>query len=165
MIPSFDHQPRTRIIFGPGAIERLGEVARELPAKRVLLVTDKGVEAAGHLARARASLEQAGLAVIVFDEVIQNPTARCVETCCNMAQTGRVEAIVGLGGGSSLDTAKGCNFLLTNGGRMQDYWGTGKATKLMLPLIAIPTTAGTGSECQSFALITDEQTHRKMACG
>jgi alcohol dehydrogenase len=64
-----------------------------------------------------------------------------------------------------MDTAKGCNFLLTNGGRIQDYWGVGKATRPMLPLIAIPTTAGTGSECQSFALIADEGTHQKMACG
>jgi alcohol dehydrogenase len=72
--------------------------------------------------------------------------------------------IVGLGGGSSMDTAKGCNFILTNGGRMQDYWGVGKATKPMLPLVAIPTTAGTGSEMQCAALIADEQTHQKMAC-
>jgi alcohol dehydrogenase len=64
-----------------------------------------------------------------------------------------------------MDTAKGCNFVLTNGGRMQDYWGIGKAKRAMLPLIAIPTTGGTGSECQSFALITDEKTHQKMACG
>jgi alcohol dehydrogenase len=63
-----------------------------------------------------------------------------------------------------MDTAKGCNFILTNGGRMQDYWGVGKATKPMLPFIAIPTTAGTGSELQSAALIADEQTHQKMAC-
>src|SRR5438045_1423600 len=63
-----------------------------------------------------------------------------------------------------MDTAKGCNFLLTNGGEMKDYWGVGKATKPMLPLIAIPTTSGTGSECQSAALIADEQTHQKMAC-
>jgi alcohol dehydrogenase len=165
VITSFDHQPRTRIIFGPGTIERLGAVAGDLPAKRVLLVTDKGVEAAGHLERARRSLEAAGLAVIVFDDVIQNPTTRCVEKCRALAQAEQIDSIVGLGGGSSLDTAKGCNFLLTNGGRMQDYWGTGKAAKAMLPLIAIPTTAGTGSECQSFALVTDEQTHRKMACG
>ncbi|MCI0524196.1 MAG: iron-containing alcohol dehydrogenase, partial [Acidobacteria bacterium] len=73
--------------------------------------------------------------------------------------------IVGLGGGSSMDAAKGINFLLTNGGRMQDYWGVGKATRPMLPLIAVPTTAGTGSEAQSFALITDPETHQKMACG
>ncbi len=64
-----------------------------------------------------------------------------------------------------MDTAKGCNFLLTNGGRMEDYWGVGKATQPMLPLIAVPTTAGTGSECQSFALITQIRTHAKMACG
>jgi alcohol dehydrogenase len=64
-----------------------------------------------------------------------------------------------------MDTAKGCNFLYTNGGEMKDYWGTGKATKPLLPFIAIPTTAGTGSECQSYALIADEKTHAKMACG
>jgi alcohol dehydrogenase len=64
-----------------------------------------------------------------------------------------------------MDTAKGCNFLLTNGGRIQDYWGVGKASRPLLPLISIPTTAGTGSECQSFALIADTVTHVKMACG
>ena len=64
-----------------------------------------------------------------------------------------------------MDTAKGCNFILTNGGRMADYWGQGKAKSQMLPLIAVPTTAGTGSECQSYALISEDKTHRKMACG
>ena len=73
--------------------------------------------------------------------------------------------LVGLGGGSSMDCAKGINFLYTGGGRMQDYWGIGKATRPMLPSIAVPTTAGTGSETQSFALISDPQTHVKMACG
>src|SRR6185369_11922658 len=82
-----------------------------------------------------------------------------------VARASAADLIIGLGGGSSMDTAKGCNFILTNGGRMQDYWGTGKATNPMLPLIAIPTTAGTGSESQSYALIADEQTHLKMACG
>src|SRR5207244_13592387 len=88
-----------------------------------------------------------------------------VEACLEVAHSAGIDAIVGLGGGSSIDTAKGCNFLLTNGGRMQDYWGVGKATRPMLPLIAVPTTAGTGSECQSYALIADEETHQKMACG
>ena len=64
-----------------------------------------------------------------------------------------------------MDCAKGINFLLTNGGTIADYWGVGKATRAMLPMIAIPTTAGTGSEAQSFALIADERTHQKMACG
>lgn len=76
-----------------------------------------------------------------------------------------VDSIIGLGGGSSMDTAKGVNFLLTNGGRVQDYWGYGKAAKPMLPMIAVPTTAGTGSEAQCYALISDADTHVKMACG
>jgi alcohol dehydrogenase len=88
-----------------------------------------------------------------------------VERCVEVARGAAIDTIVGLGGGSSMDTAKGCNFILTNGGQMKDYWGIGRATRPMLPLLAIPTTGGTGSECQSFALITDEQTHQKMACG
>jgi len=87
-----------------------------------------------------------------------------VDHCVAVAKAAGIDTIVGLGGGSSMDTAKGCNFILTNGGRIQDYWGVGKATKPMLPFLAIPTTAGTGSECQSAALIADEQTHQKMAC-
>jgi alcohol dehydrogenase len=94
----------------------------------------------------------------------ENPTIRTVQDCLARAQDGQVDTIVGLGGGSSMDTAKGCNFLLTNGGRIQDYWGVGKATKPMLPFIAAPTTAGTGSECQCAALISDDVTHQKMAC-
>ncbi|HQU46180.1 MAG TPA: iron-containing alcohol dehydrogenase, partial [Pirellulales bacterium] len=77
----------------------------------------------------------------------------------------RPELIVGLGGGSSMDCAKGINFVYSCGGRIQDYWGTGKASRPLLPMIAVPTTAGTGSEAQSFALISDSQTHVKMACG
>jgi len=75
-----------------------------------------------------------------------------VDDCVAVAKSAGVDLIIGLGGGSSMDTAKGCNFILTNGGRMQDYWGVGKATKPMLPFIAIPTTAGTGSELQCAAL-------------
>ena len=128
-------------------------------------MTDPGIVAAGHAGRVQQSLEAAGLSVAVFDKSKENPTTRCVDECVTVAKSAGVDMIVGLGGGSSMDTAKGCNFILTNGGRMQDYWGVGKATKPMLPLIAIPTTAGTGSECQSFALIADEETHAKMACG
>ncbi|MBM3833182.1 MAG: iron-containing alcohol dehydrogenase [Verrucomicrobia bacterium] len=165
LLPEFDHQPRTRIVFGVGAVERLGDLARELGAKRLLLVTDPGIVAAGHAGRVRQILESAGLDVAFFDAVRENPTTGCVDSCLAVARAAKIDAIIGLGGGSAMDTAKGCNFVLTNGGRMQDYRGFGKATKPMLPLIAIPTTAGTGSECQSYALIGDEQTHQKMACG
>ena len=84
---------------------------------------------------------------------------------CEAARACQPDLLVGLGGGSSMDCAKGINFLYTNGGRMQDYWGVGKAQRPMLPMIAVPTTAGTGSETQSFALISDAVTKTKMACG
>lgn len=160
----FDHHPRTRLVFGVNSLERIGELAGDLQASRVLLVTDPGIAAAGHAERAVRVLEGAGLKVGIFDKVIENPTTGVVNDCLKVAQAFGVDTFVALGGGSSMDTAKGCNFLLTNGGRMQDYWGVGKAKKPMLPLIAIPTTAGTGSECQSAALISDEHTHQKMAC-
>ena len=112
----------------------------------------------------QGALEAENLSVFVFDQVQENQTTRCVDRCLEVAKANRIDALIGLGGGSSMDTAKGCNFLLTNGGAMKDYWGVGKATKPMLPMIAIPTTAGTGSECQSAALIADEVTHQKMAC-
>ena len=131
----------------------------------MLLVTDPGIVAAGHVQRAEESLAAAGVHVARFDRVVENPTTEVVDACVAVARQEQIDFLVGLGGGSSMDTAKGCNFLLTNGGRMEDYWGVGKATRPMLPLIAIPTTAGTGSECQSFALITHPQTHVKMACG
>src|ERR1043166_1007391 len=89
-----------------------------------------------------------------------------------MAEAGRafcadssIDSLIGLGGGSSMDSAKAINFLLTNGGTMRDYWGYGKTHASMLPMIAVPTTAGTGSEAQSYALISDAETHAKMACG
>jgi alcohol dehydrogenase len=130
-----------------------------------LLVTDAGVHRAGHAARAEELLKASGLDVSVFDGVIENPTTRVVERCAAFARQESIDFLVGLGGGSSIDTAKGCNFLLTNGGRMEHYWGVGKAQRAMLPLIAVPTTAGTGSECQSFALIAQEGSRVKMACG
>src|SRR5687768_8724521 len=152
-------------LFGRGALSQLGERAGALGASRVLLVSDAGLAAAGHVERAAASLRDGSVAVRVFDEAEENPTTVCVDKAVAAAREHRADLLVGLGGGSSMDCAKGCNFILTNGGRMQDYWGVGKATKAMLPLIAVPTTAGTGSEAQSFALITDPATHQKMACG
>ncbi len=160
----FDFAPRTRLVFGPDTVERVGELAAELGGRRVLLVTDPGLVKAGHAARVQESLLKAGLQVSLFDRAKENPTTKCVDECVAVATAEKADLFIGLGGGSSMDTAKGCNFIFTNGGRMQDYWGVGKARKPMLPLIAIPTTAGTGSECQSAALIADEHTHQKMAC-
>lgn len=164
-LSAFDHVQRTRLVFGNGSAARTGELAKELGLSHMLLVTDAGLVKAGHAEVVSQALRSAGLEVTLFDQVIENPTTDCVEKAKRAAADAGVDSILGLGGGSSMDTAKGANFLLTNGGHMQDYWGVGKATKEMLPLIVIPTTAGTGSECQSFALISDAETHQKMACG
>jgi len=161
----FDYQPRTRIVFGPGKIDSLGALAGELGARRALVVSDPGIVAVGHAERGLAALRAAGIESALFDGVAENPTTDNVEAGLAVAKRYDPELIVGLGGGSSMDCAKGINFLYTNGGRMRDYWGVGKATREMLPMIAVPTTAGTGSETQSFALISDSKTHVKMACG
>ncbi len=156
---------RVRVVFGAGRLSELGRLAREEGGRRVLLVTDPNIRAAGHVERALASLRAAGLDVFVFDGVAENPTTVHVDAGVVAARAHGADFIVGLGGGSAMDCAKGINFIVTNGGRMQDYWGVNKATRAMLPMIAVPTTAGTGSEAQSFALITDPDTHQKMACG
>lgn len=162
---SFDFQSRTRIVFGAATLSQLGELARGLGGHRVLVVSDSGVIEAGHCQRATESLKIAGVEIALFDGVHENPSTKDVESGCQFAHEFKPDLLVGLGGGSSMDCAKGINFLFSNGGAMQDYWGIGKATKPMLPMIAVPTTAGTGSEAQSFALISDAKTHVKMACG
>jgi alcohol dehydrogenase len=131
----------------------------------VLVVSDPGIVEAGHTAAGIRSLEDAGLATATFSGFTENPSSREVEAGAACAREFRPDLLVGLGGGSSMDCGKGINFLVSCGGRMQDYKGRGTATGPMLPSIAVPTTAGTGSETQSFALITDDDTGFKMACG
>jgi len=162
----FDFQPTIRVIFGENAIAQLGNLTKELNAHCVLLVTDSGLLRAGHVERALHFLQKESLEVFIFSDIEENPTTRHVENGVQLAKTrGPIDLIIALGGGSAMDCAKGINFLLTNGGKMEDYWGVDKATQPMLPSIGIPTTAGTGSEAQSFALISQEKTHIKMACG
>jgi alcohol dehydrogenase len=163
---TFEFGSFSRVIFGANTITQLGAVARELGATKVFLVTDPGIRTVGIADKALESLHSSSIAVVVFDEVSENPTSTDVENGTRFAEASTgIDFIVALGGGSAMDCAKGINFLLTNGGRMEDYWGFNRATKPMLPSIGIPTTAGTGSEAQSYALISQENTHRKMACG
>ena len=161
----FEFQSASRVLFGPNTIGRLGEVSVELRFKRSLLVADHGLQASGHVDEALDSLKTAGVEAVPFHDFDVNPDARMVEQGRQFAAEQRPDSIIGLGGGSSLDCAKGINFLLTNGGRMQDYRGYGKAEKDLLPMIGIPTTAGTGSEAQTYAIISDPDSHAKMACG
>jgi alcohol dehydrogenase len=161
----FEFQTRTRLVFGNGALDRLGNLARDLGFRRPLLVADHGLQASGHVSEASQALAGAGIEAVPFHDFEANPDTDMVEVGRAFAASAGIDSIIGLGGGSSMDCAKAINFVLTNGGRMQDYHGYGKASKPMLPMIGIPTTAGTGSEAQSYALISDSATHVKMACG
>ena len=167
IMETFDFQPSIRLVFGPNRIDQLGQLSKELahPSK-VLLITDSGVAKAGILNRAIDALKSVDISTYIFQEVTPNPTTKDVQNATKLAhKIGNIDLIIGVGGGSAMDCAKGVNFLLTNGGTMKDYWGFGKATQPMLPSIGIPTTAGTGSEAQSYALISQADTHIKMACG
>lgn len=161
----FDYHCPTRIIFGPGRLAELGSRVAELGVRRVLVVSDPGVIEAGHTRCVLDLLAKAGLEITLFDGVQENPTTDNVDLGLGVAKDFQPEALIAVGGGSSMDCCKGINFLYSCGGCMQDYWGVGKATANMLPMVAVPTTAGTGSEAQSFALISDSETHVKMACG
>lgn len=163
--PSFEFRCPTRLVSGGGSVEKLGEIAAELRCRRALVVSDPGVIAAGHAALGSESLRRAGLDVECFSGFAENPTTRHVESGAAVSRAFRPDLIVGIGGGSSMDCAKGINFLHSLGGTMRDYHGRDRAKGPMLPSIAVPTTAGTGSETQSFALISDAETGMKMACG
>ena len=120
---------------------------------------------AGHFATGVALLRKQGLHVESFHDFGENPTSAMVDAGVSKASEVKPDLLIGLGGGSSMDCCKGINFVYSGGGTIHDYHGVGKATADMLPMIAVPTTSGTGSEAQSFALISDAETHVKMACG
>src|SRR5512134_1075743 len=116
----FDLLPRTRVVFGPGSLERLPELATGLGFRRSLLVADPGLVAAGHAGRARDLLAGAGIAVVPFHGFGPEPDSAMVAAGAAIARSEGVDSLVGLGGGSSLDCAKGIGFLLANGGSMRD---------------------------------------------
>ncbi len=161
----FEFKLNTRLISGAGVFDQLGMRARELGFKRSLVVTDRDLFSVGYLDRATTQLRKNGIEVFSFHDFGADPDSNTIELGRSFAADLNVDSIVGLGGGSSLDCAKGINFVLTNGGRIQDYVGYGKITNPMLPMIGVPTTAGTGSEVQSYAVIADAASHRKLACG
>ena len=165
MINPFSFTLRTRLVFGSGSIKKIGQLAHELKLNKTLLVADRGLQISGHVDRVIRLLNESKIDVVPFHDFDVNPNTRMVERGHDFAVSYNVDSIIGLGGGSSLDCAKGINFLLTNGGTMTDYQGYGKASNPLLPMIALPTTSGTGSEAQSYAVISDAVTHLKIACG
>lgn len=157
-------------IFGGGSLSEIGARAANLNLRHVLLVSDPGVVAARHPERAAHLLQSAGVRVTLFAGVEENPTTRHVASGLALAQEASIDGLIAIGGGSAMDCAKGISLLYSNGGQIGDYRGDPPADALarrrpLVPLICVPTTAGTGSEAQSFALISDAATRVKMACG
>jgi alcohol dehydrogenase len=159
----FDFAYRPRIVFGPGSSARAGELALAHDATSVLLVSDPGVAAAGHADAVGSALRDHRIAVHVFTDVHENPTLADVSACAAVARRHGPDLIIGLGGGSALDVAKACTMVCAEGTDIARRPGMTASTRPHLPMIAIPTTAGTGSECQPHAVLTDEETHAKVA--
>ena len=140
----FDFNLRTRVICGKGALSQLGESSSSFGVRRALIVTDPGIIAAGHVERAIQSLTAAGIEVHCFDGAHENPSTEDIDRGLEFAKRCEPELLIGLGGGSSMDCAKGINFVYTNGGTMHDYHGVGKATRPMLPMDCGANNGGHG---------------------
>ncbi|MFH1015783.1 MAG: iron-containing alcohol dehydrogenase [Chloroflexota bacterium] len=150
-----------KIVFGNGAVSQVGKEAGKFGAKKALIVTDKGVLKAGNLKGVEESLKAQRIDFIVFDKVEAEPPARVVDECGRLVREEGVDLVIGIGGGSSMDTAKGAALLARNPGKVVDYAGFDKAPQRGLPKILLPTTAGTGSEVTRNFVITDEEENAK----
>jgi len=161
---NFSFHIPTRICFGSGSISGVGrEIARLEGSKTVLIVTDKGVASTGIINQLMGLLQQDGYEPRVYDQVRPNPESSIIDQGADFARDAKANAVVGVGGGSSLDTAKGIAVLLANGGKISDYFGLEKPKIPPAPVLAIPTTAGTGSEVSTAISVTEPKTHAKKA--
>jgi len=155
LLNNFSFELPTRIEYGIGATEKLAESLVELGSRRALIVTDKGIEASGLLSNLADRLSATGMAFDIFSEVESNPKDHNVHAGTEIANRLQADCLVAVGGGSPIDCAKAIAVLATHGGAVRDYEGPGKISRDVLPLIAIPTTAGTGSEVTFSSVITD----------
>ncbi|OGO73737.1 MAG: hypothetical protein A3G84_05800, partial [Chloroflexi bacterium RIFCSPLOWO2_12_FULL_71_12] len=152
----------TRVMFGRGVAQKVAEPLAQVGAKRVLIVTDPGVVRAGLVAPIEERIREAGISYEIYDGVVPDPTVDDVARCFDRARDLRADALVAVGGGSSIDTAKMAAVLMTNGGTVLDYIGMDKVPKPAAPVIAIPTTAGTGAEITINSVIADPAQHKKL---
>ena len=153
--------PRLMAVGG-GALVELPAMLRRLGLANPLIVTDPFLARSGHLERATAQLERNGVPWTVFSDTVADPTTAVVETGARRLAEGGFDSLVAIGGGSSIDTAKAMSILAANGGQMRDYKVPAEIPKAGPPIVAIPTTAGTGSEVTRFTVITDSETDEKM---
>jgi alcohol dehydrogenase class IV len=162
----YDFEQLAPLLFGAGTINRLGERLRDFGCKKVICIYDGGVKAAGIGAKAEATLKAAGIEYAVFDRVTSDPPAKMIDECADMARAERVDGVVGVGGGSSLDTAKAVAVLLENPSPVAQYLLPGKPPRMFrikTPLVLVPTTAGTGSEMTQISVISDTDRNLKQA--
>ena len=157
----FTFQTSPNILFEPGAAGKIAEIVAGFGASRVMLVTDRGVRAAGLTQTAEAALAAAGLALTIFEDVVADPPSEVVERATALAREAGAELVLSIGGGSALDTAKLVAYLAVNDERLDDIYGVGLAKGRRLPLVLVPTTAGTGSEVTPIAIVTTPTTEKK----
>ena len=153
------------VYFGENAAREAGREAKKLGAKKALLITDKILMEIGVVQSVLDSLDSEGVKVVPFDEVVSEPTLAYVEKGLEIYRQEECDILIAVGGGSPIDTAKAVSVMIANPGRIQDYMGIGKITKTGPPLIAVPTTAGTGSEATMFTIIADTENDVKMLIG
>jgi len=153
----------THLQFGTGVTKKIGEILAELNSKRVLVVTDGGLVAAGLIDTITNLIHESGKETVVFSEIKPNPTVGNVHKGVELIDSGNIDTIVAVGGGSPIDAAKAISALSVNGGSIRDYeLGKKEFSKQGPPLIVIPTTAGTGSEATMASVIMDEEANRKF---
>lgn len=149
--------------FGKGAVRLLGPELRRMGVRRALVVTDRFLYESGAAARVGQVLSEAGVEYAVFYQVQPNPTVQVVEECAAAVLSLKAELLVALGGGSAIDTAKAAGILAANGGKLEQYEGENRSKAPGVPIAAVNTTAGTGSECTAFYIVTDPARRSKMA--
>jgi alcohol dehydrogenase len=151
------------IIFGRGSLQYAGLCARRLGAEKVLLVSDRGLEEAGWVDRVVEILDHEKLHWIYYGDIISNPRDFQIDKGVGFYHRHKADVIIGLGGGSPMDAAKGIALVASNGGRIQDYEGANRIHQPLPPMILIPSTAGSGSDISQFAIITDVERRVKMS--
>ncbi|MGI5835149.1 MAG: iron-containing alcohol dehydrogenase [Chloroflexota bacterium] len=151
-----------KLFFGPGCSRLAGEEIRKLGGSKALIVTDRGVEAAGVLGGILEALSASNVSYAVYNGVEPNPSIRCVEDAFALYKTEECDCLLGIGGGSSIDTAKAAGALATNKMDIRAMEGVGKIINPIPPLVAVPTTCGTGAEVTVTSVVTDPERHYKM---
>ena len=164
-INNFEFVLPTRIVYGEGSIQKLPEEIEKMNHKKPMIVTDKGLIAAGIAKKITDILESSNIEYAVFDGIQPNPRDTTVTEAAEFAKIKGIDMLIAIGGGSSIDTAKATGVILQEGGVINDYEGLDTVSKPITDLIAIPTTVGTGSEVTFWSVITDTNRHFKMSVG